>query len=133
MTQSWSSALKCEKNGFAAAPPAWFWRIGVSTSAKPFDHRYLRISASNFDRVKHGDSYMYVIGMGQGDVDEQKNVISSVAWYTKELTLDHYTYFNIGPNGEMFTPILYTAYLNPYIFDTDDEMEYIYIAKINRS
>ena len=92
-----------------------------------------RLISSNFDRVKHGDSYMYVIGMGQGDVDEQKNVISSVAWYTKELTLDHYTYFNIGPNGEMFTPILYTAYLNPYIFDTDDEMEYIYIAKIKRT
>ncbi len=52
MTQSLSSALKWEKNGFAAAPPAWSWRIGVSTSTKPLSQRYLRISMMSRERVK---------------------------------------------------------------------------------
>lgn len=92
-----------------------------------------RLISSEFDRVKTAGGYKYVIGMGQGGSDAYGNVIASVAWYNSDLTLDRYTNFNLGPNGEMFTPILISEYLNPYIFDTDDDMEYIYIAKIKRT
>ena len=92
-----------------------------------------RLISSNFDRVKTTDGFKYVIGMGQGGSDDDGNVIASVAWYNSDLSLNRYTNFNLGPNGEMFSPVLIGEYLNPYIFDTDDEMEYVYIAKIKRT
>ena len=89
--------------------------------------------SSNIDRVKtSSDSYKYVIGMAKGESDDAGNVISVIGWYNTDLTLDHEVRFNLGPKGEMFTPVIKTEYLSPYLFDTDDEYEYIFIAKIKR-
>lgn len=91
-----------------------------------------RIS-NNFDRVASNGSYKYAISIGEAEGDAEGNVIALIGWYNKDLSFDRYTRFNLGPNGELFTPILLTEYLNPYIFDTDDDLEYIYIAKIKRT
>lgn len=91
-----------------------------------------KLISTNIDRIQEGDTYNYAIGIGQGDSDDEGNVISSIAWYTKDLKLIRYTKFNLGKNAELFTPVIYNDYLNPYLFDTDDEREYIFIAKIRR-
>lgn len=91
-----------------------------------------KLISSNIDRYPSGDSYQYVIGMGQGESDAEGNVIAVIGWFNKDLTLDRYVRFNIGKNGELFTPIIMTEYLDPYIFDTDDEHEYIFIKKVKR-
>ena len=90
--------------------------------------------SSNIDRVKtSSDSYKYVIGMAKGESDDAGNVISVIGWYNTDLTLDHEVRFNLGPKGEMFTPVIKTEYLSPYLFDTDDEFESIFIEKIRRA
>lgn len=91
-----------------------------------------RIS-SNYDRypVADGD-YQYVIGMGDAEEDEDSNVIAAIGWFTREGKLDHYTRFNLGVNGEYFTPLIEDYSLNPALFNTDSRHEYIYIAKIRR-
>ena len=91
-----------------------------------------KLISTNIDRIQEGDTYNYAIGIGQGDSDEEGNVISSIAWYTKDLKFIRYTKFNLGKNAELFTPVIFNDYLNPYLFDTDDEREYIFIAKIRR-
>ena len=92
-----------------------------------------KMISSNIDRYPAEGSYKYVIGMGQGESDAEGNVISVIGWFNKDLTLDHYVRFNIGKNGELFTPIIMTEYLDPYIFDTDDEHEYVFIKKVKRT
>ena len=91
-----------------------------------------KIISTSIDRVKAGDSYKYVIGMGQAESDDAGNVIAVIGWYNKDLTLDRYVRFNLGTRGELFTPYVSASYLNPYLFDTDDEYEYIFIKKIKR-
>lgn len=88
--------------------------------------------STTLDRYPKGDSYQYVISMGMADMDDAGNVISRVGWYNKDLTLDRFVKFNIGPEGQYFTPMLYNESLDPYTFDTDDEHEYPFLAKIRR-
>lgn len=89
--------------------------------------------STTVDRCAVGDSYQYVISMGQAITDAQDNVIARIGWYKTDLTLDHFTSFNLGPNGQLFNPLLNSTTLNPYVFDTDDDMEYIYIAKVKKT
>ena len=84
---------------------------------------------SPINRYPKGDSYQYVINMRNGDEDEEGNVIGRIGWYNKDLTFDHFTKFNLGPDAEYFTPLLSSTVLNPYLFDTDEDMEFIYAAK----
>lgn len=87
----------------------------------------------DLDRIAKGDSYLYGIKKSTADDDEDGNVIASILWYTPELKLDHTTKFNLGPNGEYFTPLLNQQTMSPYLFDSDDELEYVYIAKKKRT
>lgn len=90
-----------------------------------------KISA-DINRAPVGDSYQYVIKMAYAEGDADKNVIALLGWYTTDLKLDHFTKFNLGPNAQYFTPLLNDDAMNPYTFDTDDEHEYCFIAKIKR-
>ena len=82
------------------------------------------------DRYPVGDSYQYIVSMGSAPSDEQGNVIARLGWYDTNALFDHFTNFNIGPNAELFRPLINSSSLNPYLFDTDDQMEFIYLAKI---
>lgn len=88
--------------------------------------------STTFDRYPKGDSYQYVMNISQADYDDEGNVIARINWYNPDLTLDHTAKFNLGQDGEYFTPLINSQTLNPYVFDTDDELEYIYIAKKRR-
>ncbi len=83
-----------------------------------------------FNRVAVGNDYQYVFGIGNGLYDDDKNVISRIGWFNTNCTADHFVSINIGPDGELFTPYITETTLNPYLFNTDDKHEYIFMAKI---
>ena len=82
---------------------------------------------------RHGvnGTYQYIVKLGYATSDDEGNTIARLAWYNTDAELDHYTSFNLTSYGEDFTPGLYDNMLNPYVFDADDEMEYVYFAKIS--
>lgn len=84
--------------------------------------------STTLDRYPKGDSYQYVINMRYADADADNNAIARLGWYNKDLTLDRFVKFNLGPNGVNFKPLIYNESLDPYLFDTNDEHEYCYIA-----
>lgn len=86
--------------------------------------------SNSFTRVAVGNDYQYVFGIGNGLYDADKNIISRIGWYNKNCTADHYVSINNGPNCELFTTYITDATINPYLFNTDDKHEYLYIAKI---
>ena len=88
--------------------------------------------STDINRYPKGNTYQYVMKLGTGDADADNNLIARLGWYNRDLTLDHYTSFNLGPNGQLFTPNLSEGALNPYLFNTNDSLEYMYIAKIKR-
>ncbi len=86
--------------------------------------------SNNFTRYAVGNDYQYVFGIGNGLYDVDKNVISRIGWYNTNCTADHYVSINIGPDGELFTPYITETTINPYLFNTDDQHEYLFMAKI---
>ena len=86
--------------------------------------------SDNFDRYPVGDEYQYVFGIGNGLYDKQKNVISRIGWFNRDCSVDHLVSFNIGQDGENFTPLVNGTVLNPYLFNTDNLHEYLFLAKI---
>lgn len=89
--------------------------------------------STNLNRVPKGDSYQYVVKMLYASSDDSDNVIARIGWYNPDLTLDHFTSINLGPNAENFSPNLTDEALNPYLFNTTDDMEFFYIAKVKRT
>ena len=97
----------------------------------PADINGVTIS-TDLNRYPKGNSYQYVVKMLNGIEDDNNNTIARIGWYNPDLSFDHYTSFNLGPNGENFRINLNDNVLNPYLFNTDDSLEYCYIAKVKR-
>lgn len=84
--------------------------------------------STNLDRYPKGDSYQYVIALGNGYDDGNGNTITKIGWYNPDLTLDHFANINLGSNGIFAQHYFVTGSLNPYLFNTDDQHEYILIG-----
>ena len=91
--------------------------------------------SSNFDRyatTANAEGYQYVIALSNAEESESSDVMAPIAWVNPDCTIDHKDVLNLGPSAEYFTPLINSTSLNPYLFNTDDDMEYVYIAKKRR-
>ncbi len=91
--------------------------------------------SSNFDRYPtsaNAQGYQYVIALAQAQSNEAGDVLAPIAWVNPDCTIDHVDRLNLGTKAENFTPLINSTSLNPYLFNTDDDMEYVYIAKKRR-
>lgn len=77
------------------------------------------------DRVSTGNGgYKYAFVMSYDDVDADGNELPRVAWINTDGTLDRIDRINCGPNVARATINISRDALNPYLYDTDAEMEY---------
>lgn len=91
--------------------------------------------SSNFDRYPtsaNAQGYQYVIALANAEGNEAGEVLAPIAWVNPDCTIDHVDRLNLGTKAELFTPLLNSTSLNPYLFNTDDDMEYVYLAKKRR-
>lgn len=91
--------------------------------------------SSNFDRyptTANAQGYQYVIALSQAQSNAAGEVLAPIAWVNPDRTIDHVDRLNLGLKAENFTPLINSTSLNPYLFNTDDDMEYVYIAKKRR-
>lgn len=84
--------------------------------------------STNIDRYPVGDSYQYVIGLPSPETDSENNYYQRFAWVTKDAKIDHIVKFNLGKSNASWVPLVMGETLNPYLFDTDDQHEYVFIA-----
>ncbi len=92
--------------------------------------------SSTFDRYAtsaNSFGYQYVIKLSSAEQSEDNNVLAPIAWVNPDRTVDHIDRLNLGENAENFLPLINSTSLNPYLFNTDDDMEYVYIAKKKRT
>ena len=91
--------------------------------------------SSNFDRYPtsaNAQGYQYVIALAKAEGSEAGEVLAPIAWVNPDCTIDHVDRLNLGTKAALFTPLLNSTSLNPYLFNTDDDMEYVYLAKKRR-
>lgn len=89
---------------------------------------------SECNRVPYGaDGYKYAFGVipDPTDFDEEGNDLVCMAWYNQDGSYDRIDRFNVGKNVMYSSVNMASQVLNPYIFDSDDGMEYAVMVKRN--
>lgn len=84
--------------------------------------------STNIDRYTVGAGYQYVVALPSPEVDDEKNFIQRFAWITTEGEIAKQVKFNLGKSNASWIPLVMGEVLNPYVFDTDDQREYVFIA-----
>ena len=111
---------------------AWFSFVDV-----PSCNEVLRLPAAldgnslstNLDRYQVGNSYQYVFSLSYAADDAEGNTIHSIAWINQDGSLNHYDRLNLGQNIQMANPWISAQALNPWVFNTDNEREYMVLVK----
>ena len=88
--------------------------------------------STQFNRL-HGDNphgHTYLMALGSAKTATDGGVLARMAWITPDARIDSFSYFNMGKGVENFNPYMASHVMDPYLFDTDDNMEIIYIKAV---
>lgn len=93
-----------------------------------------QLGSVNIDRYACADDpkgYRYVMALNEAVTDQtQTNVISRYVHLSSDFKHLRNVDINMGPWAVNFTPLVNEQSLNPYLFNTDDLREYIFLTKI---
>lgn len=87
----------------------------------------------NLDRVQADTEagLEYVMGINEAATDETgRNVIAMYAFLDENLKFKRMVNINLGPLAQTFTPLVNEEALDPYLFNTDDQREFIFLSKV---
>ncbi|MDE6301301.1 MAG: hypothetical protein K2M19_06255 [Muribaculaceae bacterium] len=84
---------------------------------------------ANVDRVPFGNTYRYAFETNQTDVDDDFNVWENILWLDADGQVVRVDKINLGPSVALAKVYLDQSVLNPYLFDTDDAQEYLWLVK----
>ena len=88
--------------------------------------------STQFNRMKSDNAhgYTYLMALGSAKTATDGGVLARMAWITPEARIDSFSYFNMGKSVENFNPYMASQVMDPYLFDTDQNMEIIYIKAV---
>lgn len=101
---------------------------GETAAVIPIRHNDYPLKA-NVDRVARGDSYMYAFETSQVGSDSQGNTIEEIVWCDAEGTIERVDRLNLGRDIAMAQVYISRDALNPYVFNTDEAYEYMWLVK----
>jgi hypothetical protein len=82
------------------------------------------------DRYPVGDSYQYAFSLSTGiNNDDNSNTDHYISWYDAKGNFLRNDIISLGANIAQALPYVKTSVLNPYLFNTDDEREYMFLLK----
>ena len=90
------------------------------------------VISSSIDRYGKGTSYQYVVSLLQGEFVEDGSVQHKIAWFNKDGSFDRYDVLNLGKGVENAMFNITAEALNPYLFNTDVEREYMVLLTKTR-
>ncbi len=90
------------------------------------DHESLYV---NGDRVGDADSYKYCFELMRNGVDSEGNDLMRIAWIGTDGEIESVDEVNMGKYITMAKVYLDQEVLNPYVYDTTPEREYMMIVK----
>ncbi len=83
----------------------------------------------NADRIAEGDSYKYCFELAAPGIDKEGNDLMRVAWVDTDGQITEVDEVNRGKDVRRAKVYIEQSVLNPYIFDTTPEREYMIIVK----
>lgn len=97
------------------------------------DDYLISTTLNRYASKKNAEGYQYAVAMSKADSQETDSTIARIGWFNPDLSLDHFTRFNLGTQGVNFTANLSDAVMTPYLVNTDNTMEYFYLCKKQRA
>ncbi len=88
---------------------------------------------TNVDRYPVGDSYEYAFQTMQSAYDEDMNVLEQIVWINADGDYSHTDVLNLGDDVNMAQVYISSPALSPYIFNSDENREYMWLVKRQRS
>lgn len=85
--------------------------------------------STSMERYAAYDNYQYAFALVAGEWDDEDNVLACIAWYNADGTTHHTDSINLGQDAVSVQTYIAGAALNPYIFDTNNEREYMFLVK----
>lgn len=86
--------------------------------------------STTIDRAPVGASYQYVSSINFADTDADGNAYHNIAWIGIDGKFDHMHSINLGQNVALALPYINREVLTPYVFNTDDKYEYMFLVKV---
>lgn len=83
------------------------------------------VLSSSIDRYGKGTSYQYAVALLQGEGAADGSAQHRIAWFDKDGSFDHYDVLNLGKGVENAMFNITMEALNPHLFNSDDEREYM--------
>ena len=74
-------------------------------------------------------SYQYAFEMQYDEMDDAGNDVKRIAWFNKDGSFDRIDKINMGKDVMAASVNMYADALSPYLYDTDDAMEYAVLVK----
>ncbi len=84
---------------------------------------------ARMDRVSLKGNIYYVFNLGTVGTDSEGNDLEYVAWVGADGSVVRVDELNLGKNVTFAYPYIDSTALTPYMFDTDDDMEYMFLVK----
>ena len=85
--------------------------------------------STSLDRTPTKDGYMYVASLSMAYSDPQGNALHKMAWLDANGALNHYDTINLGQDIAMAYPYVRKEAFDPYLFNTDSSVEYMFLVK----
>ena len=89
-----------------------------------------RLLSTSIDRVPFRDTYRIVVAGSNGEDDGAGNTLHPIAYFNSNGSLNHWDMVNLGPDVVMAQPAIISNWLNPFLFNTDEKMEYMFLTKL---
>lgn len=84
---------------------------------------------TSIDRVAIGNDYAYAVAAGWGNYDEDGNLLAPVVWLKSDGDLLRIDEIPAGEGVELARIYISKNALSPYVFNTDNEIEYLMLVK----
>lgn len=81
------------------------------------------------DRVPTADGYAYAIAVSSGIVDDEDNICAPICWLDMEGELIRIDNIPVGDGVELAQTYISRDALSPYVFNTDQNLEYMILVK----
>lgn len=84
---------------------------------------------ANVDRFPVENSYEYAFQTAQSNYDAEGNILEKVLWINADGDISHIDELNLGKDIAMAQVYIEQSALSPYVFDTDNNREYMWMVK----
>ena len=107
-----------------------FVDLHSATTALTIPHRIdNKVVSTSVERVKTTSGVLYAASLNSAYTDNNGDTFHEIGWINENGEFDHIDRINLGKNVAIAQVYISANALNPYLFNTDEAQEYLFLVK----